>query len=351
MSSPSATVSAGNPPNSTKDLIAQYELGDDAPPAETEASSQAAEVNASASAAETPAGVTGEPVSPRPTPPRDPETGKFLPRAEAPETHQHSPRVRATALRLGVSEEEIARTTPEHLEEIVYHLTGQLTALRQERAQEASRESRATDRLPEQPAQAQAAEQPPEDELAFEEGSFDPTIEKFMKVARDQAKQIKELTALVGQLVQNEHVRFKETMGQRIDRVFDSLGSDYEPFLGKGRGNEMRPDEPALQRRKAVLAMVEMDKSKSTLEEKIKRVAQTLYGVRGAPIEQPERPSKQRNGYTTEEWNAGGLQRPTNRAGAGEPPGEEKAVKGVERYLRENGQSVGHPVARDDFPE
>lgn len=319
-------------------------LGGDSPPPQPAASSASAE----------------PPVPSKPTPPKDPITGRFLP-AGAPAPGQHPQRLIRLANELGMDEAEIAAMPDTAtLEQVVHHLN--LKSLREAKANNRDRMTTPNPTLADRPtppspavSPAAADDDPLADydwgEMDGENGKIKVTLDQFnpglVKLLRDQAKELKTLRAQVGFLTAHEGIRQDETRNQMIDRVFDSSGLER---LGKGRGRDMKQLDPAFQRRLAVLAVAEKIPGED-IEARVKEAIQILYGepVAASPSEPEPGPTLTEN---QRRWQAAQVARPTQRKEAPLRPGKAAAVRAVAEQLNSFGaETVNGDVDADDFPE
>jgi len=336
----SLPVSALPTPATKPSIVDQYELGDTGYDNSAVLSSDPATSEEAPAVAPLP-----EPASSRP---RD-ASGRFLPQ-DGP---KHSSRTLRMAQDLGLSDQEIAETPPDMLDDVVYHMNRQAMKLAREHSTQALLQSPGDRTLAQQPPKSagQAPPEPDEEGFGALEEQLDPNL---MGVIKRQAKEMKELKAMIGQLAQHEQVRQTESMAQQIDRAFEGLGEAYQGILGKGRGIELQADSPHYARRLAVLAEVQRANTPGTMEQQITKAVKTLYGDRGPKqAAQPagRQPAARRNGYSAEEWERGGLARPTQRAGAAEPPGDQKAMRTAAAFMREQGVLDEPELSPDAFPE
>jgi hypothetical protein len=309
--------------------------------------------------AEAPATVTNAPPSePLSPPPRDPASGRFVKPDEAAAQSPHSPRLVRMAKDLGLDDGEIASFPVDRLEEVVYHLNKQ--ALSQARQSSIERTiAGATERGlggqqpdPSAPAAATTPAATEDFDLGIDETQYDPgLIAAIKKMGAAQEKKIKDLESRLEQVNQREAVRANETMANRIDRAF----TKHETHLGKGKGRELEEDSRDYQRRIAVLAMVDRNKSKQSLEAKIDLAVKNLYGEpAAAPARKPATVLNQDDDGLEDrrrEWANGGLARPTQRQPSDLPNGTRKAEKSVAAKLAELDAHTDGEVGPDDFLE
>jgi hypothetical protein len=276
---------------------------------------------------------------------RDPETGRYLPLTPpAAQKPAHSRRLRQMAQELGIPQEEIDGTPPEALDDIVYHLHRQALAHTQQLRREG---------IPDQ-GQVPPGDSPrdsgpsggtvtnqEEPDLGLDPNLYDGPL---LQVLKDQAKQIRALTARLDRQEQQERVRVSETLSERIDRSFER----HHDHLGKGKKSELAQDSADYLRRMAVLALVDrMGEREGSLESRIDKAVKTLYGERQAPPEaaEPDELKKRQ-----EVWNGAAVARPTQRAGLPEPKGTQRAEKAVAKHLREKGISLDDMTEENGLP-
>ena len=297
-------------------LVAQYELGDDAP-------AGPAPAPAGESAAATAAAPPSEPIpAPAPSsgPPRGPD-GRFVPKASDLLVRQ--------AKSLGLSDAEIAEADPADLRAAVQALSSERLLAAHARAIEAAGPARG-----QEPPPSPAA--PPADDLGLKDEDWHPDL---LRVVRQLHRQNQELRAQVAEIGGWAQRQQQEAVHEQIDRWFAKNESRY----GKGSRHDLGKDNPDLLRRKALLSLAE-HMPPGALEQRLAQAEAILY-----PAAKPE-PKPQGPSPAELAWSQGALARPTHRSGAAEPRGTERAVAGVQSYLRENGLNQT-PAAADDFPE
>ncbi len=262
--------------------------------------------------------------SQRPTPPRG-EGGRFVKPEDAPPAH--SRQTLRLARDLGISEEEIAGTSPEALDTAVYYANQAL--IRQGR--EMSRQAAMTGAQERQPAvqQTEAPKAPP---LApdFNEDDYDPGLMGVIKHLKQRLDRMEGLEAQ----------RLGQDLTQQCDRAF----ARHASILGKGDYHAIKQGSPEMTRRAAVIALARSFEGADSVDAKIDRAVQILYGTAGAAAP-AETATPQ-----AEEWRRGGVARPTHRAPSAEPPGEQKAMRTAARILREAGGGDNGVDDYDAFP-
>lgn len=275
--------------------------------------------------------------------------------AAQPQERKHSQYMIGMATELGIDPTEIATMTPDTLEVAVYHLSKQ-QRVRQREASVEQTMHQATDRSlgaqagggspagqTSSPSAQPEAAVPPEDpfDLGIDEQAYDPAlIGAIKKMGAAHQKEIKQLKQQIGQLQHMEAIRANETFAQKMDRLF----AGDEGTFGKGEGRTLKDDGPELARRRAVLGVMQSIKA-GTIEQKYEKAYELLYGTR---VEAPA--ANDALAQRQEEWRRGNVARPTQRSGAAEPPGVEKAKRNVAAKLAEaNGAVDSGEADEGDF--
>lgn len=297
-----------------------------------------------------------EPVASKPTPPKDPVTGRFVKPDEVqsgPQVYEHHERLKRLALEAGFDESDIASIDPVSLERSVNLLA--LKSLRE--AKQTRREqtvSNSTDRnLANQTPTAPPAEEDPLSDYDFgeEEGKkitadfFHPALQNVIK---KQARELKELKKQVMALTGREVARENETRFQMFDRVFADSG--FTDHFGTGPGKSFKPEDGEMQKR---IAMIVLSKNMSGADEeaKLREAIKTVYGTKKAPVA-PTQDDDDGLAAAREQWQKSRVNRPTQR---NEPPpgkGKTAAVRAVQQKLNDFGaEGVNGDVDENDFPE
>lgn len=313
------TPPAAPPPNAEQTLISEYEF-DDVPEAES--------VDESPATGE----VAGEP----------PPAAVTSPAAAATQLPKHGKRLIREALDLGLSDDQIRSMDTETLDETVYVLRKQAIAqFRDNSIQRAVQPDRNPPEKTAPPDPRSGISSPSSgDDLgmsAEEEAEFDPRLMGLLKRLHRENRELKQVVQTING---REQQREQETNRQLCDRKFQ----ERQEVFGKGLGRELTGDSPEYLRRVAVLTLVDRDNSQASLETKIDRAIEKLYGkqLRNSAVEEPALTAQQ------EQWRNGGLARPTQRAGAPEPAGPKKAEKAVAAKMREMNGQVSDGIADPD---
>jgi hypothetical protein len=293
------------------------------------------------------------------TPPRDPETGRFVktealpsdaspgngaaPAAPAPAKPKHpSYLYEQAADLLSFTKEDCDEYTSAQLDRAV-----RAAWKRAQATYEQYRREQAVQQAPPTPAPPKPAEDDYDlgDYLTSQE-FFDPRFSGELKRHfASQAKQIKAVQAQLAEYQQREAQREVRTLGEAIDLAFDSLGDSYKATFGEGSIDDLDPKSAEADRRRAVVASLGVDPrtlSPGRLRRLVVQKATALFQP-AAPVA----PAKndlggydvaKKNGHPTkDEWQRGGVAIPTDRGGSPEPDGEVKARANLERRLRDMG--------------
>lgn len=274
--------------------------------------------------------------TPAPVPASPPEE------PEPPPAVSHPRYLIQLALDHGFSDEEIASYSSEQLGSAVYHLQKQARELARQTSQERETQralERPRDGRPESSRPPESETGPAEEGLGIDETQYDPGIVSLFKKQQLELKLLKEK---LGHLDNREQARANQTMTERVDQAFKK----HEGALGKGARRDLSADSPEYARRMAILGMVDRDTSHRSLEEKIDRAVEVLYGQSPQPsppsVPTPELTRQQRR------WQEGAIARPTHRVADAEQPGVKKATKSVAEKLA---QLSGGPTDNGEADE
>ena len=227
------------------------------------------------------------------------------------------------ALDFGMSDSEIAETPSEVLEEVVYRLHKQHRKILEDHQV----------RTPPAQTPPKPAEQPvpEEDDYGTLENDLDPTLFRLIK---RQGDEIKQLRALVQEVHGTQREQHNESVASTIDRFFNEHAD--ESLLGKGRGQNMKADDPHFIRRSAVVAeAVRLAGPNSNSRQQIAKLAQAYKNLYG----QTPKPTASKETDEVQRWREGGLARPTQRK-EDEAPGVRKATRSVAAKLSEMAQAA-----------
>lgn len=310
--------------------------------------------------------------------PYDPATGKLLSADAAatletitPQPATGNAKLIARARDAGVGEDIISSVTPEQLNEITHSFREQQLQTAKQMAD--YRKAVASDfvaakgRKPGLEAGQDATRGhdvlPPSDAPEVDWGEYEEEVEggvkvkkpfkdvvheNFRKVVESQAKQIKRLEGIVHGLMQNE--AFRQNLSNKQIAVMEL--SKFPDLFGSGDLDELDADGPEAVKVRAIrdfMAAIPKEK-RTTFSKDLAKGAKLLFGAdpKGAA---PAPPSATADSTLSEvadpRWRQG-LTRPTQRAGASEPPGREKAERGVREFQRANAEANGQSEDFDD---
>jgi len=268
-----------------------------------------------------------------PAPPRGPD-GRFAP-ADRPKVPA---RLAAKAAELGFSEQEIADTPAAELSALVNLTILERLGQRPEPAPPAPPAAPA--RKPGNAPAAAGNEPAPADEevaLGIDEEKYDPDL---LGVIKAQAKELKALKALVGQIHGDLQAGARRTATQQCDAAF----ARHPELFGTATFEEIDKTSAEFVRRNAAIDLVRKMNGPGTLAQKVDRAVEILFGARAggdhaparAPAQAPTSASEEQRRRESE-WNGAGLARPTYRRADPEPKGDRRAMKAVARKLSERG--------------
>jgi hypothetical protein len=278
---------------------------------------------------------TPEPESPAPSPSAAPATSGTPVEAKAqpapeeqPQPKKHPEALALLAADLGISQDEIDAATSDGLAMAIRHVM------------------RANAQKTEPKAEAEAE---PDIDLGLDESQYEPgLIGAMKKLARESAKEIKALKEELGQVRESEKARVSQENARRVDRVFESLGPDFESHFGKGPGLELAPESAELARRVSVLNFARQMKGDKPFDQKVKTAAGLLFPAAPKPTPPAadiEKILKDRQG----EWQNGGVAKPTHRDTKELPKGPSKAKQTFMREAKAAG--LVEDVTIQDFDE
>ena len=245
-------------------------------------------------------------------------------------------------------------------------------------------------RVEEQLSQQAPVTSPAEDDIlaGLQEENYTEEYRKVFAAIRKLASENKELKVFKAQAEQflaGQANESQASFARKVDAQLSQLGQEYEPFIGKGRGHKLPPNslERAIRNQLIQDAAVLAGKGASREEvidqlpeaarkrfgqlvgeapqRRVSRQPSRQQGVHPQfklPRQQPEE-AQQQGQYLTDDqiaWMNSGIRRPTQRAGAAEPLGREKAVNSVRQRLQEyrdsgGGYEEGYVTSEDDFLE
>lgn len=285
-------------------------------------------------------------LSPQPEPPPP----KVEPKVETPPpppAPKHSARMLTLARELGIEQSEIDAASPADLRDAIQ----EVTLIRQNRP------------APTPPPVAPTPPPAPVQKTGFEAidpESIAPEIYEALKLQHEQLAELKkdreEMRKAYETLAELETRRQAESRAEQADAFFIANKDVY----GDKRHHELDRASPEYIKRATVMQLAK------TLKVDPKAAHALLYGAAtpapaasAAPPEPPKPvpPKDPETGkfvprITPEQWNAGGTAIPTQRGGAAEPKGDERARKAVDAKLREMAEAGGnnHTDIAKEFP-
>lgn len=302
-------------------------------------------------AAAPPTGVTPAPVPAAQAVPPPPPSSAAAPKTPAPGAVPEW--LKKKADEFGIPASIVSRATAVELDEMVMGLMKS----RMESTYEALRN-------PAPPVAAAAAVQPPPPaEPEFDWGEIeevdangralkrkvvekDEIFEPVAHVIKRQDKRIAELEAFIKTMTQQVQVNQERTVEQQFDAAF----SKHAKVFGSGAGAELK-GTPEFDRRVAVFNAVKMIppevRKTITVEQAVERVSAALFGAVAAAATEPPAAES-----VIDRWNAGSVQKPTQRQGRDTPHGEKRARESVTAWAREQadaGASLGGDTSIDEF--
>jgi hypothetical protein len=283
--------------------------------------------------------------------------------------NQHHAYIVEKARSFGIADHDI-----ENMSEEV--LVSQIRSIEQYRAREANQANRQQDALRVEhvrPKPPPPPSKPVEDDVDIseylgdtKESEWEPEqIALYKRMERKRLKEMNELKEAVAGIKQSS----QQTQAQTIDAMMDGFfaAANREKEFGRGDATGLI-GTPALRRRNAVFQ--EMQLLGGINAKNFQMAVETLYGkARAAETPEPAaaKPSAYGNGTpavparaktpagprvpTEQDYEEGTVSRPTNRRGAAEMKGDERAVAKITEAMREQGIDVNDdgPDALDGF--
>lgn len=191
------------------------------------------------------------------------------------------------------------------------------------------------------PAPAPKAEEPPADDELGDMSEWDP---RLAGILQNLHRTNKDLQSKLDAAEKREQARVAKSLEEQIDLAFESLGPEYERYFGQGPIADLPENAPERKRRLAAFQTAAVDLKSVTparLKKQLKEAADTLYPAAPAPAADPKKDpgayGAPTNGkrITPEQWDRAATAPPTQRRGAAEPAGEEKARADLERKVQE----------------
>jgi hypothetical protein len=256
------------------------------------------------------------------------------------ETKAHDPALKAVAVQMGLTPEEVDAYEPAQLRAVVEAVSRRDAAWRQHNESQSKGK----------PAADKAAPPEAEDSLDFgtdedgkpiPESAYDPGIRNALRaIKKGYASKVSELETKVRRMEARE-------AADGFDRAFESLGGDFKPIFGEGPLRALGQGDAAVQRRLIVVqhaGITEQD-TPAVIKNKIETTAKALFGATvrpAAPGSKAEDEARAKAKAETEQrlkdFSKGGVARPTGRQVA-EPRGERKAERTAAEIMDQLGYS------------
>lgn len=187
-------------------------------------------------------------------------------------------------------------------------------------------------------------------DLGLSEDDVDPKIIAAFKKMNERHE--KKTARLEAALAVERASKEQSSLNVRVDKAFADLGDPK--LFGTGGLEELPANSAYAQRRKAVWNMAK--EGASSLPEALARLAQArqvLFGgepPKQAPSGDTATPQATPSQTT---WAAGAVAKPTQRAGAIDPPGPEKAAKTIQAKFAAKGENIplGSSSLEDELPD
>lgn len=194
---------------------------------------------------------------------------------------------------------------------------------------------------------------------------FDPRLVGALKTIasgyQKKTRALEERLQAAEKLTQQQQV---DRTVSEIDQGFADLADDC-PLLGKGNCADFKTTDHSYLLRDAVVKSVAASWPKGApgWRKAVALRAREMFGAgsgQSAPTDLPpepptprqqqaaERPREANGRFTREQWEQAALNRPTQRKGAAEPPGRDKATRAVTERIREMDAQQGD-VSDDSF--
>lgn len=243
--------------------------------------------------------------------PRDPSTGRFLPRdiipeapesASAPAPPAHSNWLVQRALDLGMSDDDIRHTPNAELHQIVL---AQMQSDKQFVKDHGIEQAINRNKVP---------------DLQLDENEINPQIISAIKAIREENQQLRDQ---LEQVKRGQQAQVAETVSGCFQSAFDS---DPDLF-GAGSNHDIPKGSAEYIRRSAMIETVKKMPARNLQEltRNINTVKAKLFGT-------TEAPSTGKHTVSPEEWARAGMAKPTNRI-VNLPKGDKRAINGVAERL------------------
>jgi hypothetical protein len=271
------------------------------------------------------------------SPPPEPEDADTPPAPE--ETKAHDPALKAVAVQMGLTPEEVDAYEPAQLKAVVEAVSRRDAAWRQHNEQQSKGKPAADKAAPE--AEDALDFGADEDGKPIPESAYDPGIRNALRaIKKGYASKVSDLETKVRRMEARE-------AADGFDRAFESLGGDFNPIFGDGPLRALGQGDAAVQRRLIVVqhaGITEQD-SPAVVKNKIESTAKALFGATVKPSAAPSKEeaeakakAKADNDQRLKDFSKGGVARPTGRQVA-EPRGERKAERTAAEIMDQLGYS------------
>lgn len=181
-------------------------------------------------------------------------------------------------------------------------------------------------------------------EYLEKEVMVDPKLVEYMRRQAEEIKRLKGITGDVEQIRQRDVARETATNNEIIDSAIESLGPDFELYLGKGALAEIGPDSPDAMMRLKIARQAGIDWQKDsakTKQQKFISAAKEFLKdkIRQAPPATPaasyeDPPKNGKKPPTTQEWDNASLGRPAGKAST---KGQKASRQALHDAMRELG--------------
>jgi hypothetical protein len=265
-------------------------------------------------------------------------------RADGTFAPAHSPQVLDRARRLGISDETIARSSPEELNDLSWSLVQAQQARALEERQQLFSSMRGNPAIPSEPASPEtpAATVASTDDLDLPQRLADNLDSDFLRLIRGLTSRVKALETRLGQLHGTVQAQAESTVTDHCDRAF----AKYPQIYGSARRSELTEDSVFFKRRMATASNMKGLKNIADVEPAIDRITKELFGGPSPPAPAARAPGRGQGAASPltpeqEEWNAAVTARPTGFRGSEEPKGLRRAAQAVARWQRDNAAANG----------
>lgn len=274
----------------------------------------------------------------------------------APSKPKHPAWLTRRAKALDIPAEEVEAADTEELKDMVLLLADSRDSTRNPSQPTPDQTSRFFDKAPNAPpGSGNTPPAPPKnapvdlDDLQskFESEGYDPGLAGVIKALVAEVKELRQVRETVTTLSGREAAREEQalrTTRQQVDDGFKKLGAGYHGLFGDGNYDKIKDDPRFLRMRRVVIDDLNTNPGEGSITEQVVARARELFGDRGGhtppakqgPVKDPETGKFVSPDHPlAAAWSAAGLGVPTDRMGAEEPPGVNKARKSVRSKLEE----------------